>query len=135
MTIGDVGGPNSTFIITCEADRAMRKGDPVALLEDYRVTNRPTLLTKLPLFGQVAGHYRDDIKRNDQVPIIVSGVCRFKVFSERRPGIGNYAFLQVHKDLPHVVEVFRYEPGIDPRSYLILRWIRKERQTILEVLL
>lgn len=68
MPLGDLGGVASVLIITCQAIVNIDKGDPVALLENYLVTNRE---------GELFGMALREAKEGDTLPVLIKGILSF----------------------------------------------------------
>jgi len=68
MPLGDLGGVASVLIITCQAIVNIDKGDPVALLENYLVTNKE---------GELFGMALKEAKEGDTLPVLIKGILSF----------------------------------------------------------
>ena len=68
MPLGDLGGTASVLIITCQATVNIDKGDPVALIENYLVTNKE---------GDLFGMALKSAKEGDTLPVLIRGILSF----------------------------------------------------------
>lgn len=56
------------LIITCQATVNIDKGDPVALIENYLVTNKE---------GELFGMAMKEAKEGDTLPVLIKGIASF----------------------------------------------------------
>ena len=68
MPLGDLGGVASVLIITCQATVNIDKGDPVALIENYLVTNKE---------GELFGMALKEAREGDTLPVLIKGILSF----------------------------------------------------------
>lgn len=68
MPLGDLGGHASVLIVTCQAVCSIDKSDPVALVENYLVTNKE---------GELFGMAMRDAKEGETLPVLVRGILSF----------------------------------------------------------
>jgi len=76
MAYGDVGGPVTELVITCNAYNAITKGDPVYQCNRwYGVTSDRFISSTSNVFGQALA----DAAEGECVPVRVRGVCAFRI--------------------------------------------------------